>query len=153
MASPSILQLSAKAIIAILVDNDTLVFPIIFNPTERAVNPPPTPISPFPISPNDKSDNFTIASLRILIATATNINAVDDLTIPLESNLVNDFVKERKVKLSITIIDPMADKDFATSSPLSFDNVLSEADNIPTAMAMETREATFIPLANAARES
>ena len=152
-ASPRILQASANANIAILVLSEILIPSIILSPMQSSTKEPPSAIKPLAISPKERPDNFTSAPLMIRTAAASIMSASPAFISPLASNLESALFIALKLTLSSTSIKPMANKPLATSWTLSLAIVLREADRMPIAIAILTREEILIPVVNDSRES
>ena len=121
-ASAIFLQLSANAIIAMLVLRDTLVLPIILRPNANSTSAPPSPTRPLIISSNVKADIFIKASAKISTALATSINAIPDFIIPPELNVLSVFVIFFSIVLSIPSITPIPANDLVRFGTLILDN-------------------------------
>ena len=152
-ASPRILQASANAKIAILVLSGILTLSIILRPTQSSSNAPPRPSKPFAISSQESPDNFTSALLMIRTAVASRTSAMPTFIKPLGLNFDNALFIALKLMLSSASITPIANNPFATSSPSSLAMVFSDAERIPIAIAILTKEAILIPLVKDSNES
>ena len=152
-ASANILQLSARATIATLVDKDTLLFPMIFTAPVNTNRLPPIPTKPFPISSKERSEKLSAACANISTAPAIVIKEIPALITPLESNFFIDFVIERKPRFNSAIITPIAVSPFPICFTFSFAIEFNDADNIPIATAMPIKDPTFIPAEKESKES
>ena len=147
-ASARILQVSAKTmnVRSVLIDispfND---FSTNFKTPTSSNKPAPSPNNPLAISPKLSSEISTKALANILIAMDIAIIAIPAFITPFESNFFNDFVSDLKLNDNIVNIAPIAKIPFATSLPSSLAIDESEADSIPIAMAIATRDEILIP--------
>ena len=110
-ASARILQLAARAKIAILVESETFALLIIRSPTDNIVSPTPTPSKLFPIWLSGSAPIFSIAPARIRTAVATNISETLALIRPFDPNPANVFVIDLIVILRRPSIPAIARRD------------------------------------------
>ena len=153
MASARILQLSASAKRAILVEMLTLDPLIALIPFESAKIPPPTPISPLASSSSDSLESFVIAFAKIFIASAKAIKAIPVFTNGALLRPVTELDMDLKLVVSILNMIAIAPNDFAKSGTFILDNLLSAKDKIPIAAAIETNEVILMLDVKALRDS
>ena len=148
IASPSILQLSAKANNAKLVDSGILTPFIALMPEHNSISPTPTPVSPFAIPPHDSPERVTIALDNTFKASAKIKIEPAALISPFVLYLLNVLFSDLKDKVSIENNDAIANSDLPISSTLNFDNVSIDPAKIPIAIAIASSEVALIPVVN-----
>ena len=141
----------ASAIIAILVLTGTFTLSRILRATESSIREIPTPARPLINSSHDNSPIIAIDLDNILTASASNINANDDLIIPLEPNFSIVLFTFLNALNSIPNAIPIANKPCEISSTFNCPNFSIAETNSVTETAIANNAVVLIPTVNACK--